>query len=132
MVLDTLESQIYSRVKNKMPSSIKEKYSDLNITTNSTNLKDAKFPCVYVHMIDSPEDGEDMEGDSTNAILVSFVIEVIDNQSQSNTTEVSKAVQKIMKEMRFRVVGSPINDNTDTTYRKISRYRRIIANNDTL
>ena len=132
MVLDSIESLVYSRIKNKLPSNIKNKYADLNITTNNANLSDAKFPCIYVHMIESPESGEDMEGDNTNAILVSFVIEVIDNQSQSTTTEISKSIQNIMKQMRFRVVGSPVNDNTDTTYRKISRYRRMIANNDTL
>ena len=132
MVLDTLESQVYSRIKNKMPSIIKTKYTDLNFTTNSISLADAKFPCVYIHMIESPEDGEDLEGTEINAVYASFVIEVVDNESQANTNTISKEVQKIMKQMRFKVVGFPYNDNKDSTYRKVSRYRRTIANNDVL
>lgn len=132
MVLDTLESQVYSRIKNKMPSIIKTKYTDLNFTTNSISLADAKFPCVYIHMIESPEDGEDLEGTEINAVYASFVIEVVDNESQANTNTISKEVQKIMKQMRFKVVGLPYNDNKDSTYRKVSRYRRTIANNDVL
>lgn len=132
MVLDTLESQVYSRIKNKMPSTIKTKYTDLNFTTNSISLADAKFPCVYIHMIESPEDGEDLEGTEINAVYASFVIEVVDNESQANTNTISKEVQKIMKQMRFKVVGFPYNDNKDSTYRKVSRYRRTIANNDVL
>lgn len=132
MVLDTLESQVYSRIKNKMSSSIKTNYPNLNFTTNSISLADAKFPCVYIHMLESPEDGEDMEGTEINAIYASFVIEVVDNESQANTTAVSKEIQKIMKQMCFRVIGSPYNDNNDSTYRKVSRYRRTIAINDVL
>lgn len=132
MVLDTLESQVYSRIKNKMPSTIKTKYTDLNFTTNSISLADAKFPCVYIHMIESPEDGEDLEGTEINAVYASFVIEVVDNESQANTNTISKEIQKIMKQMRFKVVGFPYNDNKDSTYRKVSRYRRTIANNDVL
>lgn len=132
MVLDTLESQVYSRIKNKMPSTIKSKYKDLNFTTNSISLAEPKFPCVYIHMIQSPEDGEDLEGTEINAVYASFVIEVVDNESQANTNTISKEVQKIMKQMRFKVVGFPYNDNNDSTYRKVSRYRRTIANNDVL
>ena len=132
MVLDTIESQVYTRIKNKMPSNIKTKYKNLNFTTNNINLADAKFPCVYIHMIESPEDGEDLEGTEINAVYASFVIEVVDNESQANTNTISKEVQKIMKQMRFKVVGFPYNDNKDSTYRKVSRYRRTIANNDVL
>ena len=132
MVLDTIESQVYSRIKNKMPSSIKTKYKDLNFTTNNISLAEAKFPCVYIHMIESPEIGEDMEGNVINAVFVSFVIEIFDNESQANTNTISKEVQKIMKQMRFKAIGVPYNDNSNSTYRKVSKYRRIIANNDVL
>lgn len=132
VVLDSIESLVYSRIKNKIPSTLKSKYSDLNITTNSANITDAKFPCIYVHMIESPENGEDMEGNEVNALFVTFVIEIIDNKSQSNTTELSKVIQKTMKEMCFKSIGFPYNDNTDTVYRKVCRYRRTIGKNDNL
>jgi CMP-2-keto-3-deoxyoctulosonic acid synthetase len=132
VILDTIESLVYSRIKNKLPSDLKTKYANLNITTNSANLVDAKFPCIYIHMIESPESGEDMESDDVNALFVTFVIEIIDNKSASNTNELSKAVHKIMKSMYFRTIGFPYNDNTDTVYRKVCRYRRTLGKNDTL
>lgn len=131
-MLDNLENEIYTAIKVLMPSNIKEKYKSLDFTTSDINVNEASFPCVYVHMLESPESGGDTEGTSINAIYASFQIEVIDNEKQSNVTEVSKAILNIMKSMRFKVVGMPFFDNKDSTYRKVSRFRRMIANNDEL
>lgn len=131
-MLDSLESQIFSRIKANFSDRIKKKYADLNFTTSDKSSTKPKFPTVYIHMISSPEDGEDTEGDNINAVNASFQVDVTDNQNQSRADEVSKEILRVMKTMRFGVVGMPFHDNTGDTYRTVSRYRRMIADNDRL
>lgn len=131
-MLDSLESQIFSRVKANFSERIKKKYPDLSFTTVDKSSTKPKFPTVYIHMLSSPESGNDTEGDNVNAIYAAFQIDITDNQSQSRADEVSKEVLRIMKSMRFQALGMPFHDNTGDTFRTSSRYRRMIADNDVL
>lgn len=131
-MLDSIETQVFSLIKAKFSVKIKAKYKDLNFTTSDRSPTKPKFPTVYIHMLSSPEDGEDTEGDNINAVYASFQVEVTDNQNQSRSDEVSREVLRVMKLMRFQAAGMPIHDNTGDTYRTVSRYRRMIADNDIL
>lgn len=131
-MLDSLETQIFSLVKAKFSTKIKEKYKDLNFTTSDKSSTKAKFPTVYVHFMESPEIGETLEGTEINGVNATFQIEVTDNQSQARADEVSKEVLRIMKIMRFKAVGMPFHDNSGDTYRTVSRYRRPVGAGDIL
>lgn len=131
-MLDSLESQIFSRIKANFSDRIKKKYPDLNFTTSDKTPTKAKFPTVYIHFMESPEIGSDLEGTSINGITATFQIDITDNQSQSRADEVSREVLRIMKSMRFKAVGMPFHDNSGDTYRTISRYRRPIGAGDIL
>lgn len=131
-MLDSLESQIFSRIKANFSDRIKKKYTDLNFTTSDKTPTKAKFPTVYVKMLESPEIGSDLEGTSINGITATFQIEVTDNQTQARADEVAKEILRIMKTMRFKAVGMPFHDNSGDTYRTISRYRRPVGAGDIL
>lgn len=131
-MLDSLESQIFSRIKANFSDRIKKKYPDLNFTTSDKDPTKAKFPTVYIHFMESPEIGSDLEGTSINGITVTFQIDVTDNQSQSRADEVAKEALRTMKTMRFKAVGMPFHDNSGDTYRTISRYRRPVGAGDIL
>lgn len=131
-MLDSLESQIFSRIKSNFSDRIKKKYPDLNFTTSDKAPTKAKFPTVYVHMLESPEIGSDLDGTSINGITATFQIDVTDNQNQTRADEAAKEILRIMKTMRFKVVGMPFHDNSGDTYRTISRYRRTVGAGDIL
>lgn len=131
-MLDRLESQVFSRVKYGFSKSIKEKYPDLNFTTSDQSSTKAKFPTVYIHMLESPEVGGTLEGTEICGINASFQIEVTDNENNARSDEVAREVLRIMKTMRFRTVGMPFHDNSGDTYRTISRYRRVAGSGDIL
>lgn len=131
-MLDSLESQIFSRIKANFSERIKKKYPDLNFTTSNRAPTKAKFPTVYIHFMESPEIGSDLEGKSINGITATFQIDVTDNQSQSRADEVARETLRIMKTMRFKAVGMPFHDNSGDTYRTISRYRRPVGAGDIL
>lgn len=127
-----IDNTVFSRVKNKYPSALKTKYPNTSFTTSNRVGDNPKFPTVYVHQIASSEMAMDFEGTSINAIEASFQIEVTDNVSMSNANEVMNYVVSTMKSMRFNVTSIPEFDNTPDRYRKVARFRRTIADNDSL
>lgn len=127
-----IESQIFSRVKANFSERIKKKYENLAFTTQEVNKGDPKFPTIYINIIESSEVGSTLEGTSINGINVTFQIDVIDNESQQRADEVAAEVLRIMKSMRFKVVMMPIHVRQSGIYRTVSRYKRVISNNDIL
>lgn len=131
-LLERLESIVFSRVKAQFSQRLKSTYPDLNFTTSSRTDGASKFPCVYIHMLGSVETGQDLIGVDVAAVIVTFQIEVIDSKSQARATEVMNEVWRIMKGMAFSTTVTPHSENTDSTYRNIARFRRIIADGDVL
>lgn len=127
-----IESKVYSRIKYTFPKNVKADYPDLNFTTNSRQLIDPKFPCVYIHLASCAEVGQDLENTEINGGDYMFQIEVYDNQSQNRADIIMDEVVKIMKSMRFNVPEIPRFDNTQSEYRSVARFRRIIGSGDIL
>lgn len=131
-MLDMLESQVYTRIKTQFPSKLKEKYKNINFTTENKVDALPRFPTVYIHEMPGMETGADLQGGTINAVWSSFQIEVTTNTKQSDTKEVMDEVVKIMKKMRFQVISMPEFQNTDSIYRRVARFRRIIGADDVL
>lgn len=131
-MLDSIETQVFSLIKAKFSTKIKAKYPDLSFTTSDRSSTKPKFPTAYIHLLESPEIGSDLDGTSVNGINATFQIEVTDNQNQTRADEVAKEILRIMKFMRFKSVGMPFHDNSGDTYRTVSRYRRPIGAGDIL
>lgn len=132
MNLENIEASVVSRLKNKYPSSMKTKYPNTNFTTEDRVPAEAQFPTVYVHLMGSTEEGQDLEGLTINAVMATFQIEVKDNKSMNNASDVMGYVVKIMKTMRYEVVTMPEFSNNQSVYRKVARFRRMIGSGDVL
>lgn len=131
-MLDSLETQIFSLIKAKFSTKIKEKYKDLNFTTSDKSSTKAKFPTVYIHMIDSQEVGSDLEGTSIPGVSAAFQVDVSDNQNNSRTDEVAKEILRVMKSMRFKPAPMPMHNNSGDVYITTARYKRVIGDGDML
>ena len=135
--LNILQSTVFSRIKNNFPKTIKVNgktilIKDENFSTVGSSDTPAVFPFVYIKLLPGVEQGQDTEGDTINAGLFTFQIDVTDNQSQSRATKVMNEVVKIMKSMRFSVIAMPSFDDTKDTHRITARFRRVIGANDIL
>lgn len=131
-MLDMLESQVYTRIKTQFPSKLKEKYKNINFTTENKVDALPRFPTVYIHEMPGMETGADLQGDTINAVWSSFQIEVTTNTKMNEAKEVMDEVVRIMKTMRFQVTSMPEFQNTDSVYRRVARFRRIIGADDVL
>ena len=127
-------SMVFSRIKNEFPAKLKTKYSmtDKNFSAVGSSDTPAVFPFVYVQLLPAMEEAQDLEGESVNAGLFTFQIDVTDNKSQSNAKAVMAEVMQIMKRMRFGATSMPSFEDTKDTHRCTARFRRAIGENDTL
>ena len=131
---DRISSIVFTRIKNEFSSSLKTKYKmkDSNFSTVGSSDTTAVFPFVYVQLLPSTEAGQDIEGNTINAGLFTFQIEVTDNQSQTRAKDVMSEIKRIMKSMRFTVQCTPTLEDTKDTHRAIMRCNRRIGSCDIL
>ena len=131
---DRISSVVFTRIKNEFSSTIKKNYKmkDENFSTVGSSDNPAVFPFVYIQLLPSAERGQDIEGNTINAGLFTFQIEVTDNQKQNNAKEIMSEVKRIMKSMRFTVQCTPTLEDTKDTHRAIMRCNRIIGSCDIL
>ena len=131
---DMISSNVFTRIKNEFSSTIKKNYKmkDENFSTVGSSDTPAVFPFVYIQLLPSTEQGQDLEGTTINAGLFTFQIEVTDNQSQARAKDVMSEIKRIMKSMRFTVQPTPALEDTKDTHRAIMRCNRIIGFNDIL
>ena len=131
---DRISSIVFTRIKNEFSSSLKTKYkmTSSNFSTVGSSDTPAVFPFVYIQLLPSTEQGQDIEGNTINAGLFTFQIEVTDNQSQTRAKDVMSEVKRIMKSMRFAVQPTPDIQDTKDTHRAIMRCNRRIGSSDIL
>ena len=131
---DRISSVVFTRIKNEFSSSLKTKYkmTSNNFSTVGSSDTPAVFPFVYVQLLPSAEQGQDIEGNTINAGLLTFQIEVTDNQTQSRAKDVMSEVKRIMKSMRFTVQPTPTLEDAKDTHRAIMRCNRRIGSDDIL
>ena len=131
---DMISSNVFTRIKNEFSSTIKKNYKmkDENFSTVGSSDTPAVFPFVYIQLLPSAEQGQDIEGNTINAGLFTFQIEVTDNQSQTRAKDVMSEIKRIMKSMRFTVQCTPKLEDTKDTHRAIMRCDRIIGSCDIL
>lgn len=124
--------KVLTRLRVEGNKSLSEYYPDLNITDDDKQLDNPSFPTVFVQDIGGPEQGQDIEGKSINAVLSTIQIDVVDNKKRSNVREVMAEMIRIMKTMGYEVITSANFERTqDNTYRMVARFRRMIGYNDT-
>ena len=131
---DRISSIVFTRIKNEFSSSLKTKYkmTSSNFSTVGSSDSEPVFPFVYVQLLPSAEAGQDIEGNTINAGLFTFQIEVTDNQTQARAKDVMSEIKRIMKSMRFTVQPTPDIQDTKDTHRAIMRCNRIIGSCDIL
>ena len=131
---DRISSIVFTRIKNEFSNTLKTKYkmTSSNFSTVGSSDTQAVFPFVYIQLLPSTEQGQDIEGNTINAGLFTFQIEVTDNQSQTRAKDVMSEVKRIMKSMRFTIQPTPDIQDTKDTHRAIMRCNRRIGSSDIL
>ena len=132
MWISDIESAIFTRVKANGLKELKTKFPEIFYTTDNETDAEAVFPTVYVEELPGAEQGEDLEGTSTNALLASFQITVSHNGNKPETRVVMDNAITTLKQLRFKIISAPIYKRSNGVWVGTARVRRIIGANDIL
>lgn len=127
-----LESTVTALVKAKSLPQLQKKYSKIRITDEGENSGSAVFPTVYIHLLSPTEQGQTLDGQTINALLATFQVDVTTNTSKSDCRKVMATVMNVFKEMRFQGKSLPETSINNKIYHSVARFRRVIGANDRL
>lgn len=123
---------IYSIVKVKATEQLKDKYPTLNVTDKGKSDQPAVFPTVYIHELSGMELGQDLEGQTINAIRETIQVDVTSNKNHSECRQIMYKITDIYKQMRFSVTGTPQYSVNGGTYICNMRFSRVFGAGDTI
>lgn len=127
-----LESTVTALVKAKSLPQLQKKYSKIRITDEGENSGSAVFPTVYIHLLSPTEQGQTLDGQTINALLATFQVDVTTNTSKSDCRNVMATVMNVFKEMRFQGKSLPETSINNKIYHSVARFSRVIGANDRL
>lgn len=127
-----LESTVTALVKAKSLPQLQKKYSKIRITDEGENSGSAVFPTVYIHLLSPTEQGQTLDGQTVNALLATFQVDVTTNTSKSDCRKVMATVMNVFKEMRFQGKSLPETSINNKIYHSVARFSRVIGANDRL
>lgn len=127
-----LENTVTALVKAKTLAQLKEKYPKIVITNEGENSGQAAFPTVYIHLLPAVEQGQTLDGQTINAMLATFQVDVTTNTSKSDCRKVMAVITDAFKTMRFQGTSMPEFSISNKVHKSTARFRRMIAANDRL
>lgn len=127
---DEIEPKVFNSTKARMQKVLADRFPQTYYTSQLQTIDDSQFPCVYLHMVDSYEIGEDLEHLTINGANVTFQGEAYTNTNQDDCVTIMSAMIAALKKMRFTIAGFPSYTSNGNVYRGVIRARRIIGAND--
>jgi hypothetical protein len=129
--IDERINKIFSHVRNKVKSALKDVYPDLTFTQDDSENAEAHFPTVYM-FFDFAERGTTLDGGAINAVLMTVRTRISVTKTQGNNAarEVNAKVRDELISYGFIASGSPIPTVSGDVKVINSNYQRVIGFND--
>lgn len=127
-----IENTVTALVKTRTLTQLKKAYPKIVITNEGENSGQAVFPTVYIHLLPSVEQGQTLDGQTINALLATFQVDVTTNTSKADCRKVMATITDVFKTMRFQGTPMPEFSISNKVHKSTARFRRMIATNDRL
>lgn len=124
--------QIQSKVLTQVEYMMKKKYPKLVCTTKNENGQPAKFPTLFLHELQSIEQGQDLTNETVNAVLSTIEIQVWTNTTETDCRNIIADAVNQMKLLQYNITGMPIVEVNDKIAWGVVRCRRMVGNADKL
>ena len=121
-------TQIEDNVRDYIESELTE-YKNILVTSEPYTGDVPMFPVVYIHELSQREVGEDLDGSNIVAVDTTFQIEIA-TSAKDLCKEISTKVMMLMKDLRFKVIASPLYQEGNGYSKSVSRYERVIGGED--
>lgn len=121
-------TQIEDNVRDYIDSELTE-YENILVTSEQYTGDVATFPVVYVHELTQRENGYDLDGTTIVGVTSTIQIEIA-APTKALCKKISTQVLMLMKELRFRILSSPLYEDGNGYTKSRSRYERNIGGED--
>lgn len=127
-----LDPLVFSKIKARIVAKTKTKYKKLNITQDGNGRNATELPTIYIHLISLTERGQDLVGETINAVNMTYQVDVTvsNDQGISIVRELSSVVLEAFKSLRFGSTMPLIEMDNNGNYRTVSRFSRVIGSGD--
>lgn len=140
MELLQMESIVTTQLKVRVPKVVVRTNPDIIIHdmfpklsfSNEISETTPSFPNIYIHELEPSEIGNSLENQTIHAIRDTIQVDVSTNTNKSDGRIVANAVVKAMKELRYSTTMLPMPRKQNNVHVFTIRFRRIIANGDSL
>lgn len=122
-----IEPYVFTVFKKRM----REKFDHVFYTTSNQDVRESKFPCVYLHLVEQTEIGNDLDNVTVNAVRASFRVQVFSKTAAENQEIMTEAVLQL-KKLRFNVIQMPIfaSERDKSVFLSEARFSRVIGGGD--
>lgn len=129
---ENIEPKVFSVTKARLQNAIGNTFPNIYYTSQIQTLTESQFPCVYIHMVDSYEMGDDLEHLTVNGVNSTFQAEAYVNTTQADCVAILSSLMTQLKKMQFSIVSFPMYASNGNVFRGWMRVRRVIGANDSL
>ena len=131
MWISDIETKVFSEIK-KNGQELKKNFPNIFFTTENESDTPAKFPTVYLEELSGTERGRYLEGNSVNAYMATFQINISHNDKKSHVRRVMNNCMDTMKKLQFEIIGTPTYNRSEGVWSGVARFRRVFGANDIL
>jgi len=126
-----LKQILFTHFKVKVLATLDGAYENINFTNDDRNTEETKLPTVLFEELTPVERGNTLDNTSVNGVSETIQITVYSNE-RYDTKTIMNACVGAMKSLRFSVPGFPIYETNHDIKYGVARFRRVIAESDTL
>lgn len=127
---ENLESTIYTLVSYRAKRELTGKTSKpIKFTSVGQSESTPYFPTCYLHELQPIEFGQDITGESVNAVIETMEC-IVYARDKNESKIILNEVTHQMKLLKFMITAMPINSTIDNVYQGVARYRRLVGASD--
>lgn len=110
---------------------MKDKFDHVFCTTSNEDIRERRFPCVYLRLVEQSETGNDLDNVTVNAVIVSFRVQVY-SKTAAECREITNHAVLQLKKMRFDVTLMPTfaAERDKSVFFSDARFSRVIGGGD--
>ena len=122
-----IESYVFTVFEKRM----NDKFDRIFCTTSNKDIRERHFPCVYLHLVEQSEVGNDLDNITINAVRTSFRVQVYSKTAAECRAITTEAVLQL-KKLRFNVIEMPVyaSERDKSVFFSDARFSRIIGGGD--
>lgn len=122
-----IEPSVFTIIETRM----KKLFPHAYFTSSNQDVREERFPCVYLREVEQAEIGNDLDNVTINGVRSSFRVQVY-SKSAAESREITTEAVLQFKKLRFNVISMPVyvSERDKSVFLSDARFSRVIGGGD--